>query len=86
MKKFRCPRCQNDVAEEIVVDAVIFNEVKGFDENGELDYGTCGEVQGGYIDGYQCKSCGYVIPNVRGPEEMMNWIEENGTEDKDNNC
>lgn len=79
MKRFCCPKCQNDIAEEVVFEGVICNEVNGSCE-GDLDYGNCGEVEGGYIDRYQCKSCGYVIPKIHTPEEMVKWIEENGKE------
>lgn len=80
MKKFCCPRCKNDTAEEIIVHAVIANEVKGIDDvcNEDLDYGLCGECNDGYIDRYQCKSCGYVIPNVNCVEDMVKWLNENG--------
>lgn len=80
MKKFCCPKCGNDVAEEVIVDAVISNEVKGIDEYSEddLDYGDRGEVSGGYTERYQCKSCGYVIPNVNCVEDMVKWLKENG--------
>ena len=81
MYKFCCPKCGNDVAEEVIVDATISNEVMGIEDGHEdLDYGACGECCDGYIDRYQCKSCGYVIPDVHGPGEMVEWLKKNGEE------
>lgn len=76
MKRFCCPKCGNDVAEEVVIDAVISNEVMGVEEDGydDIEYGSCGEAYGGCVSRYQCKRCGFVIPDVKCTEEMREYI------------
>ena len=82
MIKFKCPECGNDCAEEVVTNAVISNKVNGIAEDCEdLDYGECGECFDGIISRYQCASCGYVIPDITTPEQMVEWLKENGTEE-----
>ena len=76
--KFKCPKCGNNVAEEIITDCTVLNIVLGTEDGEDLEYGHGGEVNGGEISRYQCESCGYVIPNVCGVEEMSEWIRKNG--------
>lgn len=79
LKRFKCPKCGCNIAEEIVVDATISNEVIGiWGDCGDLEYGACGECFDGYTERYQCQNCGYVIPEVRCPEDMVEWLKENG--------
>lgn len=77
MKRFKCPKCGSSVAEEVVVDCCVSNEVTGIDENGDIEYGYCGEVDGGMVSGYQCKYCGYKIENVYCVEDMIEWLNKN---------
>ena len=80
-KKFKCPRCGSGVAEEVIVDATISNEVMGIEDGCEdLVYGACGECYDGYTDRYQCKGCGHVIPDIHCPGEMVEWLKNNGEE------
>ncbi len=53
------------------------NEVTGIDENGDIEYGDCGEVDGGMASRYQCKYCGYKIENVYCVEDMIEWLNKN---------
>lgn len=79
MKEFCCPKCGHNIAEEVMLDCCVSNEVVGVASSGdELEYGTCGEIDGGYIARYQCQSCGYIIPGVQSFEEMIDYINKNG--------
>ena len=78
MKHFVCPACKGrHNLEEVIVDATVYNEVKGVDEEG-LHYGPVGNIESGEIIGYQCAGCGYKIPGITSPEELAEYIEIHG--------
>ena len=78
MKHFVCPACGNKHhIDEVIVSATIINEVRWLDEEG-LSYGPVGNIKDGEILGYQCAGCGYKIPGITSPEELVEYIEIHG--------
>lgn len=83
MSRFCCPKCGHDTAEEIVMDAVLYNEVLGLSEDGAyLAYGDY-DINDGCVAHYRCAKCGWNVPGVNSVDDMCNWIKENGKEVKD---
>ena len=78
--KFKCPECQGIHAlDEVVVDATVYNEVKGVEEDEEWpEYGVCGTIEGGTIYAYQCAGCGYRLPEITTPEELVDYLKNHG--------
>lgn len=77
-KQFHCPMCKGTHLEEVVIDATVYNEVTGLDEDGYIEYGYCGDIEGGTVLQYQCAGCGYKIQGITSPEELAEYIEIHG--------
>lgn len=78
--KFKCPECQGIHAlDEVIVDATVYNEVKGVEEGEDWpEYGLCGTIEGGTIYAYQCAGCGYRLPEITTPEELVDYLKNHG--------
>ncbi len=64
MKKYHCPKCKHEVFEEVSVDVTVsFTVVNTADG---LDYGEQSSADGGYVDRFQCASCGHIIEDSDG--------------------
>jgi transposase-like protein len=82
MLKIKCPSCNTITQiEEVVVNAIISTTVRDAYEY-EIDYEDDMETFDGYVDRYQCKSCGFVLKdeydhNITYSEDLLEWLENN---------
>ena len=84
MKHFKCKKCDGEVLEEVLLDAVIYITVRGCKEDGELDYGKK-HIDDGQVSHYQCGCCGTDLEfdngdRVTKPDDMANYLKEYGIE------
>lgn len=75
MKQFTCPKCENNVAEEILCGATASYEFTGVNEDGELEYNGITSTDGGEFSRFQCACCGFVLDGVESVEDLVEWIE-----------
>jgi len=64
--KFKCPKCNNDLIEEIMSGAIVSTPVLKLTVTGggcepDYDYANA-ENYDGQIDRYQCAKCGFIVP------------------------
>ena len=76
--KFKCPKCNHNQLEEVMIDVVQSSTIDNIDEEGYVDYEHTSS-EGGEVDRYQCAKCGYVLKNEIGgkidtPEELVEWL------------
>lgn len=80
-ESFKCPRCQKNRLEEVMTDVVVASEVT------ECDGDTCeyGEQTNsdGIVSHYQCVECGWIIPGVKGPEDLVTWLNDPTRDESD---
>ena len=75
--KFKCPKCGNDTAEEVLTGCTVALGVDGITESGFPDYnGTIEMCDGDIIDRYQCAMCGYVLEGVATQEDFVEYVKE----------
>jgi hypothetical protein len=71
--KFKCPKCDSDVLEEIMIEVILSTPIRKIAvTNGEYepDYDhSNAETLDGQIDRYQCAKCGFIVP-VRNLEAL----------------
>ena len=92
MLRFKCPDCDHDVLEEVMVNVTVsslIGEIRQYNP----DYPDMTYLEqandGGEIDRYQCPACGYVVKDggeagplaaggvvIQGPRELIKWVEE----------
>ena len=83
MTNFTCPKCSGKRIDEIA-RVTQTTGIKDISESGEIEYGDicCGE---GKFSGYQCSTCGWVIPDTTDGPELLIAL-ENIEEDRKQRC
>lgn len=92
---FKCPECDWNVLEEIIVNCTVAQEVTAvypiyLSENpslgvigSELEYGdqetTCGD-----IERYQCQGCGWILPDIITEEELYEFLLKGENDEQEN--
>jgi len=71
---FECPRCGHSTLEEILESVTLSSEVIEADEE-ECEYGRV-SWDGGRIDRYQCKNCGWVVPDCKDVKTLYEWLDD----------
>lgn len=74
--KFKCPKCGNDTAEEVLTGVTVELGVDGIADDGYPDYNGTEELFDGEIDRYQCSACGYVLEGVTSQEDFVEYVKE----------
>ncbi len=64
VKKYHCPKCKHEAFEEVSVDVTVSFTVINTAEG--LEYGKQSSADGGYVDRFQCASCGHIIEDSNG--------------------
>jgi predicted RNA-binding Zn-ribbon protein involved in translation (DUF1610 family) len=70
---FTCPRCGGHRLEEVVCQVTASYEVVEYYPEGDLEYGDA-DMDGGKVDRYQCRDCGWVVPQVADGQGLIAWL------------
>lgn len=76
MLKFKCPKCGGEKLQERLYCDTMLTDIEKVTEDG-IAYGNSigdGEI---YNVEYECKKCGYVLENVNGVDELINYLKDN---------
>ena len=72
--KFKCPKCNHNEVEEVLVNACVSSLVARIYPE-ELECASGYVLYGGDIDRYQCIKCGYIVAKTI--EELYEKCKEN---------
>lgn len=80
--KFKCPECDSNQLEEVMIDVVQSSIISEIDSEGYVDYENT-STDGGEVDRYQCSKCGHLIKNeiggkINDVEELAEWLKGKG--------
>lgn len=77
-ENFTCPDCGHHEIEEIMDDVVVSSSVETLAVNKDGDYPDVEygkmEADGGVVDRYQCKVCGWTLPHIGSPDQLMEYL------------
>lgn len=75
---FQCTECESHRLEAVETGITTISEINSIEDNGMITYGEQtnegGECR---VERYQCRECGWGIPNVHSEEELVEWLENN---------
>ncbi len=76
--EFKCPTCDSDRLEEIMVGVIVTTPISNVvieDGEGDADYdASMTSCADGEVDHYQCRDCGHVIEGARTLSELANVL------------
>ena len=72
--KFICKKCGQHVVEQVIIGCNAITKVEEVTDT--VDYDKNPEIR--FVDGvllyYQCRNCGWVIPDVKTDEALIEWL------------
>jgi len=72
---FECPNCDDgDSLEEVVINAIVTNDIDEIQPDGEVDYLFPPIISEGTVSHYQCAECGWTVPDISDKEALAKWL------------
>ena len=82
---FKCPKCGQNILEEIMVNCIQASSIDTISDEGFVDYDNA-STDFGEVSHYQCLNCGYILTDendikISLPSELVNWLKKHCQQD-----